>query len=234
MLEDEYTVSLLHFDGADESTTFTDESGKTWTHAGSANIETTAPKLGTASVEFLGDGGVHTVEHEDFVFGNGDFSIDFWIKITGTSDNMMPLTKALNGNNYAPFAVYKSNGSLALGFHASSDNLSWDLCNGVTIGTLVSGVWSHVAICRSGTNVYCFLDGAIGSTTAIGTATLLANGQPTRIGSDGTFYHATCFIDEFRISKGVARWVSDFTPPIIAYEWDNTSEITLPLLLLEI
>ena len=234
MAEDGYTKSLLHFDGADESVTFTDESGKTWTPVGSANIETTAPKFGTASGEFLGDGGVYCPDHEDFVFGDGDFSIDFWIKITGTASNMMPLTKALNGNNYAPFCVFKANGSLALGFHASSGGASWDLCNDVTIGTLASGVWSHVAICRSGVNVYCFLDGALGSTTNIGAATLLANGQAARIGSDGTYYHSTSFIDELRICKGIARWTSGFTPPETAYEWDNTIEITLPLLALEI
>lgn len=232
MAEDEYTKSLLHFDGADASVTFTDESSKAWNVDGSAQLTTGEKKFGTAGGVFAGDGGIYTPTHADFVFADGDFSIDFWVRITTSSGDMCLCAKFLNGYNYAPFAIFKLNGEFILKFYSSSNGSSWNLCNGVTIGTLTTGVWAHVAICRSGTNVYCFLNGVLGSTTDVGAATVLANAEAVRIGSDGTYYHSTSNVDEMRFSKGIARWTENFTPSDVPYEWEQG--ITLPLLQLEI
>lgn len=45
-VDDGYTVVLLHMNGTDASTTFTDESGKTWTAGGNAQIDTAQSKFG--------------------------------------------------------------------------------------------------------------------------------------------------------------------------------------------
>ena len=55
-VDDSYTKALLHMDGADGSTTFIDESGKTWTRAGNAQIDTSQYKFGGASGLFDGSG----------------------------------------------------------------------------------------------------------------------------------------------------------------------------------
>jgi len=237
MATDPNTVSLLHFDGADESTTFTDESGKTWTPAGGANIETDDPKFGVSSAQFVGDGGIYCDTHDDFVFGSGNFTIDFWVKISTSTGNMSLCFKGLSGYNYAPFSVKRPTGGFILAFYASSNGIGWDLCNGVAIGTLTSGTWAHVAICRSGTSIYCFLNGVLGSMTTVGTAVLLANSEQVKIGSDGTRWPSTSSIDEVRFSKGIARWTAQFTPPSSPYVWDDSvgsTEITLPLFQLAI
>ena len=138
----------------------------------------------------------------------------------------------MNGFNYSPFGIFKADGTFDLKFYSSSNGTSWNLCNGVTIGTPTTGVWAHVAICRSGVNVYCFLSGVLGRTSNIGTATVLANAEAVHIGSDGTYYHSTSNIDEVRFSKGIARWTEGFTPPDAPYTWEHG--IILPLLQLEI
>jgi hypothetical protein len=48
-VDDAYTVALLHMNGADTSTTFTDEAGTAWTAAGNAQIDTAQKVFGTAS-----------------------------------------------------------------------------------------------------------------------------------------------------------------------------------------
>ena len=70
MTIDANTKSLLHFDGANNSTTFTDETGKTWTAHGNAKISTAQYKFPTGSGLFDGTGDyIDTPDHADFNFG---------------------------------------------------------------------------------------------------------------------------------------------------------------------
>src|SRR5690606_17008690 len=76
--------ALLHFDGEDESTTFTDETGRIWTPGGDAKISTTGPKFGTGCGLFDGDGDYLTTASSDgFAFGTGDYTIEAWVYIAG-------------------------------------------------------------------------------------------------------------------------------------------------------
>jgi hypothetical protein len=73
------TVSLLHMNGANGGTVFTDESGKVWTARGSAVTNTTTKKFGTAAYQALDNlnflAWIDTPAHADFNFGSGDFTI---------------------------------------------------------------------------------------------------------------------------------------------------------------
>src|SRR6266487_3394688 len=85
-VDDSYTKSLLHFDGTNSSTTFTDESGKTWTANGNAKIDNSQAEFGGTSGNF--DGVVSylsTGSSSDFSF-TGDFTIDTWVKYSGRVD----------------------------------------------------------------------------------------------------------------------------------------------------
>lgn len=80
-VDDSYTKALLHFNGIDTSTTFRDESGKTWTGGGTAQLDTAQKKLGTASLLLDGNSDyISTPDHADFDVGSGDFTIDFWVR----------------------------------------------------------------------------------------------------------------------------------------------------------
>jgi hypothetical protein len=71
-VDDIYTKSLLHFDGDNASTTFLDESGKTWTRYGDAQISTAQNKFGPSSGLFDGTGDyITTPQNADFDFGDG-------------------------------------------------------------------------------------------------------------------------------------------------------------------
>lgn len=78
--------SLLHFDGADTSTTFTDESGKIWTPNGNAQLSTAWSAFGTASGSFDGTGDfISTPAHSDFEFGGGPFVIESVIRLASNT-----------------------------------------------------------------------------------------------------------------------------------------------------
>jgi len=78
----------------------------------------------------------------------------------------------------------------------------------------------HIAIVRdSSSNLYMFINGTeIGSTTASYTHNINVGAYLLRIGErkDGT-HDLNGKIDELRISKGIARWTSNFTPPTSPY-----------------
>jgi hypothetical protein len=70
-------VSLLHFDGANASTTFTDQTGKTWSAYGGVQIDTAQSKFGGASGLFNGASDyITTPSTAELTFGAGDDS--FW------------------------------------------------------------------------------------------------------------------------------------------------------------
>lgn len=106
-------VLLLHCNGSDTSTTFTDngDTGHTVTATGNAQVDTADKKFGTGSALFDGTGDYLTIpDHADWAADTGTFTIDFWIKF-----NTLPATSAIMGifqqyvdaNNYVACYLYK-------------------------------------------------------------------------------------------------------------------------------
>jgi hypothetical protein len=219
-VDDSYTKVLLHFPGENNSTTFTDESGKSWGVGGSTRISTAQSKFGGSSGLFADGDYIQTANTSDTQFGSGDFSIDFWMRATaaGAANNTVVFTMAPNATLYAPVIIAMSAGTYNLTLFMSSSGAGWDLVFGAAIGTVVQSEWNHVAICRSGSNVYAFLNGTLENTIFVSTTTLYDSNTHLTLG--GGNYSSTNLIgnlDEFRISKGIARWTSNFTPPTSEY-----------------
>ncbi len=108
-VDDSYTKSLLHLNGADGGTTFTDESGKTWTISSGflyPQTKTDYYKFGGASGYFQGY--IETANSPDFDPGAEPFTIDFWI---------YPLDA---GNN--TYLAGKSNPNAEQGYDIRLDN----------------------------------------------------------------------------------------------------------------
>src|SRR3990167_7415815 len=110
---DSYTKLLLHMDGTNGSTTFTDEIGKTVTANGNAQISTAqyAPLTGnTASGYFDGSSGTYanTGTSSDWNFGTDDWTIDFWVRYPSLQHNVASFfigNTAATSNYIALFTV---------------------------------------------------------------------------------------------------------------------------------
>ena len=89
-----------------------------------------------------------------------------------------------------------------------------------TYGYPTDGGWHHYAVTRASGTVRVFLDGVLKSTRPNRGASIhiaLIGGQMPigRYGGGHSLFNG--YLDELRISKGVAHWTEDFTPPSLPY-----------------
>lgn len=212
---DAYTKLLLHCDGADASTTFTDSSSsaRSATVGGSAQIDTAQSKFGGASGLFDGSGDyLEYADSADWDFGADPFTIDMWVRTTTVSGRQTLAIKSTLAE-VTSWALYILNANFE--FNASANDSSWGIVNAQTFGTISTNTWTHVAVVRDGNDFKLFQDGDL-KTTVTNSGALTANSKVVRIGAQGT-HSFSGHLDEVRISKGIARWTANFTPPSAAY-----------------
>lgn len=223
-VDDSYTKALLHFDGADASTTFTDESGKSWTAASNAQIDTAQSVFGGASGLFDGtDDYISTADSADWNLDDGSnankWTIDCRVRFAAVNRSHMICEQYVNVNSYWQFLVFYNPG-------VDTRVMFQLVAGGVVvvqiqyIWTPSANVWYHLALVKDGTNGYAiFIDGTkvTGWDTATDTIGDLAGALTIGGSTNFTPYWMAGWIDEFRLSKGVARWTADFTPQTIPY-----------------
>ncbi len=223
---DSYTKLLLHMNGVDGSTTFTDDgnTGHTVTANGNAQIDTAQKKFGTGAGLFDGTGDYLSIpDSADWNFGTGDFTIDWWMKFNVLSGNGYKggIEQYVDSNNFFQVSTYYYNGKLYLNqFYCKSGGTTIfyyysTLASGEGITGTIGIDWNHYTVVRNGGNVHVFINGVEQSMTegtTISGKTFPDISAPFTIGLDTNngYTFLDGWIDEFRISKGIARWVTDF------------------------
>jgi hypothetical protein len=206
---------LLTGEGTNGSTTFTDlsSSPKTITPYGNAQISTAQKKYGTGSIAFDGSGDYLTVPSSDgFNFGSGNFTIEVWVYASGLDSfnavfAQWPDNGATSNNSY----VMESVGSSMYFYWVTDGGYT-----GATLGTITTGSWIYYTICRSGNTLYPFKNGVLGTPVSI-TQTLNSPTSNVTVGGNvagSGFWNG--YIDDLRITKGIARYTTNFTPPTYA------------------
>jgi len=209
---DDYTKLISHFDGADAATSYTAETGQTVTFVGSAQLDTDQKKFGTSSLLLDGVNSYVTLpDSDDWNLGSGDFTIDYWVRF-GSLQQCSFYSQQTDVNNLIYFGWEPG----LIDFrHFTASVLDIDMQRA---WIPVVNTWYHIAISKS-SNVYkMFVDGTQVGTSYTDTTAITDFTGDLRIGvrSDGEFF-LNGWIDEFRISKGIARWTTDFTPPTSPY-----------------
>jgi hypothetical protein len=214
---------LLHMDGSNGSTTFTDSSSNTLTATiyGDAQISTAQSKFGGSSGVFDKTADRLTYANSGFEFGTGDFTIEAWIysrDVSSAASRGWLQTSSTAGGLQAS---YNDGLSILQGANAAGGSADGGICiamsGNVFIGSsgstvvLFTNQWQHIAVTRSGTTVRVFVDGVLVGTSTGVTANL--TGQNLVVGG----YYDTGFlfdgyIDELRITKGISRYNATFTP----------------------
>jgi hypothetical protein len=223
---DAYTVLCLHCDGADGSISFPDASTvnpKIVTPVGNAQIDTSQSKFGGASLLLDGSGDYLSIpDSPDWAFGTGDFTIDLWARMNVLGDNEFIAQGAgYNFDNDAAWRITEANWNQSLYFSWTSNGTTQTQVS--KPWTQAVGTWYHIAIVRWGSSLLHFINGQqIGATYNIGTTALYDSGQPLLIGCrdvvTGPWSYFNGWLDEIRISKGIARWATNFTPPTAPYD----------------
>ena len=171
---------------------------------GNSQVDTTTKKYGTGSLSFDGTGDyLKAAFGNNFDFGTGPFTVEFWLYLNATTNQCF-----LDLRTGSPFLFdYSSN---ALRYYANSTV--------ITGSALSTGQWYHIALTRdSSSNNRMFVDGTqTGSTVSNSTnltGTTIAYIGANYVGGDAL----NGFIDDLRITKGVARYTTAFTPPDKAF-----------------
>ena len=215
-VDDSYSKALLHMDGTDASTTFTDESGKTWTARGNAQIDTAQSVFGGASGLFDGtDDYIDTPDSNDWYLDDGNnanyWTIDFWVRFANTNIGGI-VSQIKSATEW--WSLHCSTGYLYFEAMYGTPQISLYKAFSGSINT-----WYHAAIVKDGTT-YRFFKGGVSLGTGTSTGVLQNYANSLYIGrgrNDSNEYYLNGWLDELRISKGIARWTDDFTPPVYAY-----------------
>ena len=189
--------------GFEEATT---RSGKTLTANGDAQLSTAQKKFGTTSLLLDGTGDyVSLASSNDFGFGTGAFSINFWVRldaIGGTAQNLLDMRAG-------------SASDTAVRLYTTSGNLYFDVGGTAQItanSALSATTFHHIVIDRSGTSTKLFVNG-----TQVGTysdSNNYGNIKPLVIGAAYDGSNATDgHIDDFRVVKGTSIYQSAFSAP---------------------
>jgi hypothetical protein len=195
---------LLHMNGSNGSTTFTDSSsnGLAIAATGNAQISTTQSKFGNASGNFDGSGDYLTVNNSSVnIAASQDFTWEAWIYPLSLGGYKC-IVKNGDSSTGTPH-LYLSNSLLIL-WESNSSKIAHQT-------NVVVNQWQHVALVRAGNVSRIYLDG-ISSSDAYSWSASTSN--ILTIGSDagGIGQDFNGYIDEVRVTKGVARFTSTFSP----------------------
>jgi len=193
-------ASLLHFEGANNSTVFTDSSPrpKTFTAVGGAVITTAQSVFGGSSLRLTAGARISTPANSDFNFGTGDFTLEARVRFSSLADAGI-FGSSGNGGFDAAFI----GSQIRLG----RANTAWDSSVNFTRSL---DTWYAVAWCRSGTSLRFFIDGVLLGTVSnnqsydSASEVLVGTSSPTERRLEG-------WIDEVRATKGVARYTDSYT-----------------------
>ena len=187
---------------------------------GNAQIDTGTKKFGTGSLEFDGNGDYLVVPAGvNWSFGTGDFTVETWVYLNSVSNNgtiicnsnyagnsgdwILRIGAAGSASGKWEFTIYGAGGAFDQVYSNSAPS---------------TGSWVHLAAVRSGGTMMLFIDGTKQTVTDTSTTAVGFTNQTTVVvGDNSSGVLLNCFLDEFRVTKGVARYTANFTVPSKAF-----------------
>jgi hypothetical protein len=213
-----YVTCLLHFNGADGGNTFVDSTGLNTFDASSAITSANASVFG-------GTSGYFSINNTDRLTVSSynplhnvsgvPFTVEFFIlptRFNGAVCRVLGMTSGSLG--------YSNTTGTHWGFFMDDVSFaaSWGVggTNQAIISSIELNKWSHVALTNDGRVMRLFIDGSlVGANESV--ITILSDPRLSlnylfTDGNSGTLGLAG-YLDEFRITKGICRYVTNFTIP---------------------
>ena len=191
----------------------TDATGKNVLETvGNAQISTTQSKFGGSSMYFDGTGDyITSVANTGLALGSGDFTVEMWLYPTAfaTYKTIWGCTSAVN---------------VTTGFHVGANasgqmfiysNSAFRISSSANSGVLTLNQWNYLAIVRSSGVVRIYVNGVVATSTWSTTQDFSQGYNVIGAAPGGGSEYFTGYIDDLRITKGVARTVT--TSPTSAF-----------------
>lgn len=212
---DSQTTLLLHFDG-----NLNNSWSNIWTITNNWSVTFGWWKFWQAAY-FNWSNYITIADSSDWYFWTWDFTIESWVNFASFPSNSRAgilWQRTANGNQHAFEIWFQTAGSNALDIYFDWGTLNF---NWTFSWTPVTNTWYHVAVVRSGAVIKTYINGVLQSTINVDINSILDSPAQLFIWAQNSNWTPVAFfnwyIDEVRISKWVARWTSDFTPPTISY-----------------
>lgn len=212
------TVALLHGEGSNGSTTITDSGllASDWTAHGTAAIATAQSKFGSASIAISGAGSYirASADAEQFAFGGDDFTVELFVRFSSVSGTVVLFDFRPGGANGNYMVLYFQSDAKLRFYNEGSPRI-------YASTAFTTGTWYHVAVSRVSGVTKLFIDGVQegGDYTD---PMVYAAGAPTVGASGDASLPMAGWVDEVRITKGIAKYAAGFTPPVSALTNDGT------------
>ncbi len=181
---------------------------------GNAQISTAQSRFGGSSMLFDETGDYLTVPPSpNMSLGTGDFTIECWVRFAvSTVGNGQGVFQLSNG--------YLNSAVRGPGLGAETGTGEWTIYHGTTFTQSTGNVpatntWYHTAVVRSSGTTKLYVNGT--SIISVADTTNYTDQYFVIGGWYSTGFLLNGYIDDFRITKGVARYTANFTPPAAAF-----------------
>jgi hypothetical protein len=145
----------------------------------------------------------------NFNFGSGDFTIEAWIYVSAYVSSSAIISKGVNG----PFLIFIG-ASNEISFYSSTNGSGWAVSDLRIASAPATNTWHYIAVTRSGTTVRTFFNGVLANSTTL-TGAVVSNATDVSVGRYSSSFNG--YIQDLRVTKGVARYTAAFTPPTTAF-----------------
>ena len=208
---------LLHGDVLTDSSKY----ARTVVTNNSVDVSSVSAKFGTGALSFnAASDYLQYATATELKMTSGDITIEFWINPSNLASNAGVLSNgeaiAVSLPNYR--VELQSTGKIRFLFGASYNYYGSIIGDMLTTTAISTSTYSHVAICKKGTTYLIFINGvldvsAVYTTDPYDTTTSAF----FRIGANGVLPSFIGYIDDLRITNGVARYTANFNPPTASF-----------------
>ena len=235
---DEFTVLLMHFDGANGAQIFPDDGPHPLTAVGNTtntrisdhpvtpngDAHIIGPKVGSSAIAFDGTGDyLSAPDSADWTFGTGDFTLESWINTNALADYVI-FSQWEDASNRWYLRVDARAAQQEIGFYH----------HGASTSIAVVGVWPalnqwvHMAFVRASGVIKIYVDGVSQtlSTNTNPSANLTDIAATLRIGDYNGGNNLNGYLDEIRISNS-ARYTDNFTPDTTEFSSDANTKLLI-------
>ena len=228
-------VALLPYNSTDGALSTSDfsQSGHAISFNGGSAIDTARKQFGVSSL--LLDGSTaddnSSADSADWDFGSGDFTVEAWINWDVFPDTaagyIASQWSTVDSQRGWLFRILGATKSLGFGWTTGGTSATQTVESSAADDGFTNDTWHHVAVVRDGNTIRLFVDGTETHTIDITGQTIhnstraLFIGTTEENGSSPLGEDSDVWIDDLRITKGVARYTANFSVPTEAHPTHN-------------
>lgn len=182
---------------------------------------TSASKYGSGALTFNGSSSDYITTTDSgncFTFGTNNFTVETWVLFnsTGITQAVMAAYNSIGNDSTNPVAfTTRTAGYINFEAYFGTFDYLQGVLGPVAQVAISTGTWYHLAISRNNGTLMAFFNGQLVGQVSVGSLSMAAPAGNLSIGRAGQ-YNGQYFsgqVDDFRVTKGVARYTSSFTPP---------------------